>query len=53
VRHDQLLVDGADAVILRNGSAHDLLDGLSRLAQDTIDQLARDQLFTRHSQGGG
>ena len=38
VRYEQLLVDGADAVILRNGSAQDLQDALSRLAQDTIDQ---------------
>ena len=42
VRHDQLMAKGADVAILRNGSAHDLQDALSRLAQDTIDQLARD-----------
>ena len=38
LRHQQLLVDGADAVILRNGSAHDLQQALSRLAQDTFEQ---------------
>ncbi|MEI2756020.1 MAG: hypothetical protein V9F46_06140, partial [Chitinophagaceae bacterium] len=38
VRYEQLLIEGVDAVILRNGSAHDLQDALSRLAQDTIDQ---------------
>ena len=38
VRYEQLLIEGVDAVILRNGSAQDLQDALSRLAQDTIDQ---------------
>jgi DNA-binding NarL/FixJ family response regulator len=40
LRHQQLLVDGADAVILRNGSAHDLQQALSRLVQDSIDPRA-------------
>ena len=38
VRHDQLMANGADAAIMRNGSAQGLQQALSRLAQDTIDQ---------------
>jgi DNA-binding NarL/FixJ family response regulator len=38
LRHQQLLVDGADAVILRNGSAQELQAVLSRLVQDTFEQ---------------
>ena len=38
VRYEQLLVDGADAVILRNGSAQELQEALFRLAHDTIDR---------------
>ena len=33
LRHEQLLIEGADAAILRNGSAQDLQDALSGLAQ--------------------
>ena len=40
LRHQQLLVDGADAVILRNGSPQDLQQALSRLVQDSIDPRA-------------
>ncbi len=38
LRHQQLLVDGADAVILRNDSAQELQAALSRLVQDSIDR---------------
>jgi DNA-binding NarL/FixJ family response regulator len=38
LRHQQLLVDGADAVILRNDSAQELQAVLSRLVQDTFEQ---------------
>jgi DNA-binding NarL/FixJ family response regulator len=38
LRHQQLLVDGADAVILRHDSAQELQAVLSRLVQDSIDR---------------
>ena len=36
VRHDQLMAKGADAVILRTGSAQDLQQALFRLAQGRV-----------------
>ncbi len=36
VRHDQLMANGADAAILRNGSAQDLQQALFRLAYGRV-----------------
>ena len=36
VRHDQLMANGADTVILRTGSAQDLQQALFRLAQGRV-----------------
>ena len=40
VRHDQLMANGADTVILRNGSAQDLHQALFRLAHGRMDKLS-------------
>ena len=40
VRHDQLMANGADTVILRNGSAQDLQQALFRLAHGRMDKLS-------------